>query len=52
MLNIESFGGFHVFWGQSVRGGVACFAAAIFLFSVSCIGFGFRSGRGRGWLST
>ena len=29
--NIESFGGFHVFWGQSVRG-FACFAAAIFMF--------------------
>ena len=30
--SVERFGGFHVFWGQSVRGGVACFAAAIFLF--------------------
>ena len=43
--------GVFTFSGGNRGGGVACFAAAIFCFSVSCIGFGFRSGRGRRWLS-
>ena len=51
--NNESFGGFHVnFLGAIGAGVLHVLQLLFFCFSVSCIGFGFRSARGRGWLST